>query len=148
MHVLQPDPVHLDHPLRQPIFFIASIILVFISSTMVDCILSLFNQRKIVYVISGSNEAIARPCNDRFHQEPTSIKAKGAYSDKDKLILMAITNNLELKKPESVVFAIDVHVLFIVENSFNGLARILADEKCTDTRRGPGCFFKLRRVAN
>ena len=33
-----------------PDIFIASIILVFISSTMVDYILSLFNQRKIVYV--------------------------------------------------------------------------------------------------
>ncbi|MGD9949254.1 MAG: YitT family protein [Desulfobulbus sp.] len=102
-----------------PDIFIASIILVFISSTMVDYILSLFNQRKIVYVISDQNEKIAKTFIDELHQGATFINAKGAYSGKDKLILMAITNNLQLKKLESVVFTIDEHALFIVENSFN-----------------------------
>ncbi|MDD2466300.1 MAG: YitT family protein [Desulfobulbus sp.] len=102
-----------------PDIFIASIILVFISSTMVDYILSLFNQRKIVYVISDRNEAIAKTFSDVLHQGATFIKAKGAYSGNDKLILMAITNNLQLKKLENAVFAVDEHALFIVENSFN-----------------------------
>jgi uncharacterized membrane-anchored protein YitT (DUF2179 family) len=102
-----------------PDIFIASVILVFISSTMVDYILSLFNQRKIVYVISDQNEAIAKSFSDTLHQGSTFIKAKGSYSGKDKLILMAITNNLQLKKLESLVFSVDPHALFIVENSFN-----------------------------
>jgi uncharacterized membrane-anchored protein YitT (DUF2179 family) len=102
-----------------PDIFIASIILVFISSTMVDYILSLFNQRKIVYVISDQNEAIAKAFSERLHQGATFIKAKGAYSGRDKLILMAITNNLQLKKLETMVFTVDEHALFIVENSFN-----------------------------
>ncbi len=102
-----------------PDIFIASIILVFISSTMVDYILSLFNQRKIVYVISDQNEKIAKTFSEVLHQGATFINAKGAYSGKDKLILMAITNNIQLKKLESVVFAVDEHALFIVENSFN-----------------------------
>lgn len=102
-----------------PDIFIASIILVFISSTMVDYILSLFNQRKIVYVISDQNEKIAKTFSEVLHQGGTFINAKGAYTGKDKLILMAITNNIQLKKLESVVFAVDEHALFIVENSFN-----------------------------
>lgn len=105
--------------LYSPDIFIASIILVFISSTMVEYILSLFNQRKIVYVISEHNDAIAKAFHEVLHQGATFIKAKGAYSGKDKLILMAITNNLQLKKLESTVFSLDEHALFIVENSFN-----------------------------
>ena len=102
-----------------PDIFIASIILVFISSTMAEYILSLFNQRKIVYVISDRNEAIAKTFSEVLHQGATFIKAKGAYSGNDKLILMAITNNIQLKKLENAVFAVDEQALFIVENSFN-----------------------------
>ncbi|MGE4560317.1 MAG: YitT family protein [Desulfobulbus sp.] len=102
-----------------PDIFIASVILVFISSTMVEYILSLFNQRKIVYIISDQNERIAKTFNDVLHQGATFIKAKGAFTGRDKLILMAITNNIQLKKLESTVFSVDEHALFIVENSFN-----------------------------
>ena len=86
---------------------------------MAEYILSLFNQRKIVYVISDRNEAIAKTFSEVLHQGATFIKAKGAYSGNDKLILMAITNNIQLKKLENTVFSIDEHALFIVENSFN-----------------------------
>nr|WP_320012891.1 YitT family protein [uncultured Desulfobulbus sp.] len=102
-----------------PDIIIASIILVFISSITVEHVLSLFNQRKIVYVISDKNEAIAKTFSEVFRQGATFIKAKGAFSGNDRLILMAITNNLQLKKLENAVFNVDEHALFIVENSFN-----------------------------
>ena len=102
-----------------PDIIIASIILVFISSITVEHVLSLFNQRKIVYVISEKNEAIAKTFSEVFRQGATFIKAKGAFSGNDRLILMAITNNLQLKKLENAVFNVDEHALFIVENSFN-----------------------------
>lgn len=102
-----------------PDIFIASIILVFISSVSVEYVLSLFNQRKIVYVISDHNEEISRQLNKKLQLGATFIQGRGAYSGKDKLILMTITNNLVLKKLESIVFTTDEHALFIVENSFN-----------------------------
>ncbi len=102
-----------------PDIVIASIILLFISSLSVEYMLSMFNQRKIIYVISDRNEEISKCFSQVLKQGATFIKGKGAYTGKDKLILMAITNNLQLKKLESAVFAIDAHALFIVENSFN-----------------------------
>jgi uncharacterized membrane-anchored protein YitT (DUF2179 family) len=105
--------------LYTPDIFIASVILVFISSVTVDYVLSLFNQRKIVYVISDHNEEISRQLNQKLQLGATFIQGKGAYSGQDKLILMTITNNLVLKKLESIVFTVDEHALFIVENSFN-----------------------------
>ena len=99
--------------------FIASVILVLISSVSVEHIISLFNQRKIVYVISDHNIKISKLLRDELAQGATFIKGKGAFSDTDKLILMAITNNIQLKKFESLVFGVDENALFIVENSFN-----------------------------
>ena len=99
--------------------FIASLILTFIASVSVEHIMALFNQRKIVYVISDHNDQIAELLRTDLSQGATFIKGKGAYSGADKLILMAITNNILLKKLEGIVFDVDENALFIVENSFN-----------------------------
>ena len=99
--------------------FIASLILVFIASFSVEQIMGLFNQRKIVYVISEESIRIADVLRAELSQGSTFIKAKGSYSGDDKLILMAITNNIMLKKLEGLVFDTDEDALFIVENSFN-----------------------------
>ena len=109
--------------------FIASIILVFISSTSLEYVLALFNQRKIIYIISDRNEEIANILIYDLYQGATFIKGKGAYTGKDKYILMAITNNIQLKRVEEAVFKVDSHALFIVENSFNVIGSTFSKRK-------------------
>lgn len=99
--------------------FIASIILTFITSHALDYFLSLFNQRKIVYVISDFSQEIAGEIMKKMKIGATFIKGRGAFSGKDKEILMAITNNIQLKRIEETVFTIDPEALFIVENSYD-----------------------------
>ncbi len=99
--------------------FIASIILTFITSNSLDYFLSLFNQRKIVYVISESSKEIAKTIMKEMKIGATFIKGRGAYSGRNKDILMAITNNIQLKRLEETVFTIDSDALFVVENSYD-----------------------------
>ncbi len=103
----------------QPDIVIASIILTFISSITLDHVLSLFNQRKIVYILSENYKKIVDKITHEMHQGVTLIEARGAYSGRQKQMLMTITNNLQLKRIEEIVFDIDPDALFIVENSFN-----------------------------
>ena len=103
----------------QPDIVIASIILTFISSITLDHVLSLFNQRKIVYILSDNYQNIVEKITNEMHQGVTLIEARGAYSGRQKQMLMTITNNLQLKRLEEIVFDIDPDGLFIVENSFN-----------------------------
>ncbi|WP_319779205.1 YitT family protein [Maridesulfovibrio sp.] len=98
---------------------IASLILVFISSTVVEQTLSMFNQRKVVFIISDNIELI---CHDILHemkQSATFIKGQGAYLREDRNILMTVVNNIQLKKLEEIAFRHDERVLFIVENTFS-----------------------------
>ena len=99
--------------------FIASIILTYVTTNCLDYLLTLFNQRKIVYVISDLSTEIAASMIEDLNIGATFIKGRGAYSGQDKEILMAITNNIQLKRLEEKVFLIDSHALFIVENSFD-----------------------------
>lgn len=98
---------------------IASIILTFVTSSSLDYLLSLFNQRKVVYIISDHHDAIADKILNQLKIGATFIKGRGAYSGRDRDILMAITNNIQLKRLEEVVFTCDSDALFIVENSYD-----------------------------
>lgn len=102
-----------------PDIFIASILLVFISTKALDYFLAFFNQRKVVYVISDFSEEIAEVVTRKMKMGATFIQGKGAYSGKDKRILMTITNNIQLKRLEEIVFTFDEFAVFIVENSYD-----------------------------
>lgn len=99
--------------------FIASIILTFVTANALNYVLTLSNQKKIVYIISEQSTEIVKDVIDRLKLGATKIQAKGAYSGQDKEIVMTITNNLQLKRLEESVFRIDSEALFIVENSYN-----------------------------
>lgn len=103
----------------QPDLVIASIILTFIASISLEHVLAMFNQRKIVYILSDNHEEIVDKITRDMHQGATLLEARGAYSGKRKQMLMTITNNLQLKRLEEKVFDIDPDALFIVENSFD-----------------------------
>ena len=109
--------------------FIASIILTFITSNSLDYFLSLFNQRKIVYVISEFSGEIAKTIMKEMKIGSTFIKGRGAYSGRDKEILMTITNNIQLKRLEEKVFTIDSDALFIVENSYDVIGSSFKNRK-------------------
>ncbi len=98
---------------------IASMILTFTNTLSLEQVLSLFNQRKIVDILSELHQEIADIIISDMKQGATLLKAKGAYSSREKEMVMTITNNLQLKRLEDKVFGVDPNALFIVENSFN-----------------------------
>ncbi len=105
----------------KPDVVIASIILTFTSSVMTEQVLTLFNQRKIVYILSNKHEQIVQAITGEMKNGATLINAQGAYSGEPKKMIMTIANNLQLKRLEDTVFTIDDHALFIAENSFTVL---------------------------
>jgi uncharacterized membrane-anchored protein YitT (DUF2179 family) len=98
---------------------IASLILVFISSVVVEYVLALFNGRKVVFVISDHSEAIVKEIMESLRLGATFLKGQGAYTGQEKDVLMTITNNIQLKRLEEIVFTIDPRAVFIVENTLN-----------------------------
>ncbi len=109
--------------------FIASIILTYVASGSLSYVLTLSNQRKIVYIISDKSKEIAEVVIERLRFGATMIQARGAYSGQDKEIVMTITNNLQLKRLEEAVFTIDDDALFIVENSYSVLGSNFSKRK-------------------
>ena len=108
---------------------IASLILVFITSVVLEYTLALFNQRKLVLIISDRSQEIADEMINHLKMGATFLRGRGAYSGQDKNIIMAITNNIVLKRLEELVFSKDEYAIFIVENTFNVLGSSFAKRK-------------------
>ena len=97
---------------------IVSIIFVFISSAVLEQVIGLFNQRKTVFIVSDHGEAICEAIIRIERHGATLLRGKGGYSGTDREIILTVTNNLALKRLEHLVFSLDEHALFIVENTF------------------------------
>lgn len=98
---------------------VASLIMVFVTSAILEQTLSLFSQRKVVFIVSDKSEFISQEIVDTMQQSATFLKGFGAFSKKEKNVLMTVVNNVQLKRLEEITFKHDDKALFIVENTFS-----------------------------
>jgi uncharacterized membrane-anchored protein YitT (DUF2179 family) len=108
---------------------IVSLIMVFISSVMVEHTLALFSQRKVVFIVSDQSDDIAQSVMESMRQSATFLKGMGAFSKREKNVLMTVVNNIQLKKLEEITFTHDPQALFIVENTFSVLGSSFSKRK-------------------
>ena len=108
---------------------IASIISVFVTSVCMDYALSMFNQRKMVLVVTEKADSISREILEKLKIGATFMNGQGAYTGRDKKILMTIINNIQLKRLEEIVFTKDEQALFIVDNTFSVIGASFSKRK-------------------
>lgn len=108
---------------------IASMISVFVCSAAIDYCLSMFNQRKLALIISAHPDEIAALVMTHLKIGATMLPAIGTYHKQEKNVLMIVINNIQLKRLEEIVFTVDEHALFIVENTFNVLGSTFSRRK-------------------
>jgi len=108
---------------------VASLIMVFVSSVTLEQTLSLFSQRKVVFIVSEMSESISRDILGIMKQSATFLKGFGAYSKKEKNVLMTVVNNVQLKRLEEITFRHDAAALFIVENTFSVIGSSFSKRK-------------------
>jgi len=108
---------------------IASMISVFVCGQAVEYALSMFNQRKLTFIISEKPEAIADQVMSHLKIGTTMLPAVGTYRKQQRSVLMVVINNIQLKRLEEIVFTTDNYALFIVENTFSVLGSTFSRRK-------------------
>lgn len=104
-----------------PTLVLYSIILSYTNSNVMDYFLSLFNQRKMVFIISDKADAIAHDIIHNLRRGATFLHGTGVYTGKPKRVILTITNTVQIKRLEELVFSHDPNAFFVVENTFNVL---------------------------
>lgn len=108
---------------------IASMIGMFVASMTIDYVQSMFNQRKLTFIISDYPDDIADRVMTHLKIGTTMLPAVGAYHKQNRTVLMVVINDIQLKRLEEIVFTADEHALFIVENTFNVLGSSFSKRK-------------------
>ncbi len=109
-----------------PDIIVASLVMLFISSVVTEYVLSLFNQRKAVFIITRkTNEVVGQLIeSNKFYA--TIIPARGGYTGEPVDIVYSITDNLRLRSLEQLVFSIDPNAVLVVEHTFSVFGRNIA----------------------
>ena len=100
-----------------------SIALSYVTSQVLEYVLTMFNQRKMILIISDSYDEIADAIKTKMNRGATFINGSGAYSGKDKKIILTVVHNYQLKRLEEAVLFIDPQAFMITENTFNVLGQ-------------------------
>jgi uncharacterized membrane-anchored protein YitT (DUF2179 family) len=100
-----------------------SLILVFLTSTIADSFGSLFNQRKMALIISPCYREIAADIFSKLHRGATFLRGQGAFTDQEKVLILTVVHNFQLRALEEIVFRHDQKAFVIVENTFNVLGK-------------------------
>lgn len=92
-------------------------IMVFVSSTVLDIVLYGKDSAKFIYIISDKSEQIAKRLLDELSIGVTYVKGVGAYSGKDKNVIMCVVKKHIAPKTEDVVKEEDPMAFMIVTSA-------------------------------
>jgi len=108
---------------------IASLVMLFISSVLTEYVLSLFNQRKAVRIITKKGAELVEEITNARKLHATIFPGKGGYTGDDLDMVFSVTDNLRLRSLEQIVFDIDPEAIFVVENTFSVMGGTFARRK-------------------
>jgi uncharacterized membrane-anchored protein YitT (DUF2179 family) len=74
-------------------------------------------------IVSEKSDVIATSVNQKLNRGATLLAGKGAFTGKEKQVIMTVVNNYQLKRLEETVFTIDPEAFMITENTFNVLGK-------------------------
>ncbi|ACV69391.1 YitT family protein [Desulfohalobium retbaense] len=106
-----------------------SLAMVFILGLVTDHFLSLFNQRKLVLIVSDLTDAIANEISEKINKGSTFLYGRGSYTGRRKKVLLTVINNYQVKRLEEIVYGVDPYAFTIVENTWHVLGSDFAKRK-------------------
>lgn len=100
-----------------------SLILLFTSGSVVNMVISGFNARMAVLVISDRPDGIAQEILYRLERGITYLDGQGAFSHRPKRVIMTVTTMMELPKLKEIIFNNDPHAFVVINNTFEVLGQ-------------------------
>ncbi|GAK58203.1 hypothetical protein U27_05176 [Candidatus Vecturithrix granuli] len=100
-----------------------SIAFLFVYTKTMDTVITGWNQRKSVFIVSDLSHEIATHILSEEHRGITILKGEGAYSEKEQEVLFTITSLTDLPKMKELIFSIDPNAFVVVNNTSEVLGR-------------------------
>ncbi len=101
----------------------------YISSMLMDYCIGMFNQRKMMFIISNFTNDISKQIMEELKRGVTILKGEGAYTGQEKNIILTVVNTYQIKRVEELVYHKDPNAFLITGNTFNVLGNGFAQRK-------------------
>lgn len=94
-----------------------SMIITYLTSTLTNYFLGMFDQRKLIFIISEQYQNIAQSIMRHLGRGCTLLHGQGAFTRQDREVLLAVVHNIQLKRLEELVYQEDPNAFVIIENT-------------------------------
>jgi uncharacterized membrane-anchored protein YitT (DUF2179 family) len=105
----------------EPVLY--SFVYVYTSGRVMDSVITGFNQRKSIMIISDASELIAEHILTELGRGVTFLKGTGAYTGEHKEVIFSIITLTELAKMKELVFDIDPEAFMVVNDTLEVLGK-------------------------
>lgn len=100
-----------------------SIIYVYVSSSITDRILTGFNERRSVFIISEKSSEIAREVLDKLHRGATFFKGEGAYTHTASNIVYCVVPLFELARLKDLISTVDPKAFIVINETMEVIGK-------------------------
>ena len=100
-----------------------SLVFVYTSAKVVDSVLTGFNQRKSILIISDHPELIAEQIMSRLNRGVTFLHGSGGYTGEHKEVIFSVITLTELARMKEMVFDVDPHAFVVINDTLEVLGK-------------------------
>jgi uncharacterized membrane-anchored protein YitT (DUF2179 family) len=100
-----------------------SLIYVYTNSRVVDLVVSGFNRRKALLIVSRESAKIAHDILHRVNRGVTYLKGTGAYTGEELEVIFTVTTLTELPRMKDIVFNMDPDAFMVVNDTLEVLGK-------------------------
>ena len=100
-----------------------SLIMIFVYSKVMDYVSTIFNQRKLVLIISSQHEVIRKEILTTLHRGATLLSGSGGFTGEQRPVLLTVVHYYQIKMLEELILRHDEHAFVIIENTLNVLGK-------------------------
>ena len=100
-----------------------SIIYVYLSGSVTDRILTGFNERRSVFIISEKSSEIAKDVLDKLHRGATFFKGEGAYTHTPLRVMYCVVPLFELARLKDLISEVDSKAFIVINETMEVIGR-------------------------
>jgi len=105
-----------------------TLIYLYISSYMVNLVVTGFNQRKAVYIISPQWKEISRQIIEELQRGVTILKGEGGYTGKDQHVLYTVITFRELSRLKGLIRRLDPDAFVVVTETLEVMGHRIGNQ--------------------
>ncbi len=106
-----------------------SMVITYLTSSLMNYSMGMFDQRKLMFIISEKNDIIADEILKKLGRGCTFLRARGAFTKQEKEVLLTVVYNLQLRRVEDIIYQADPNAFVIIENTQRVLGKGFSKRK-------------------